>query len=229
MNRTQWISIGLIVAVIAVTAAMYGSLPERIPMHWNIKGEIDGWASKPWGASFVPLLMIGLFLMFRALPWLSPKQFTLDSFRSTFDFIVLIFLVFCAYMQGVTLWAAIKGQFDASRVIVGGVCLLFVTLGNVLGKVRRNFWVGVRTPWTIASDRVWNATHRLSAKLFVGAGVLGLLVTVSGLPQLPSFVVMFSGIMLAALFPVGYSLYLYKVLEKRGELEPQDEQQSASQ
>ena len=229
MNRSQWISIGLIVSVIAVTAAMFGSLPEKIPTHWNIKGEIDGWASKAWGASFVPLLMIGLFLMFRALPWLSPKQFTLDSFRSTYDFIVLIFLVFCAYMQGVTIWAAIKGQFDASRVIIGGVCLLFAALGNVLGKVRRNFWVGVRTPWTIASDRVWNATHRLTAKLFVGAGLLGLLVTVSGLPPLPSFVVMFSGIMFAALFPVGYSLYLYKVLEKRGELEPKDEQQSSSQ
>lgn len=229
MNRSQWISIGLIVAVIAGTAVMYGSLPEKIPIHWNIKGEIDGWASKPWGASLMPLLMMGLFLMFRALPWLSPKQFTLDSFRSTYEFIVLIVMLFCAYMQGVTMWAAIKGQFDASRVIIGGVCLLFVTLGNVFGKVRRNFWVGVRTPWTIASDRVWNATHRLSAKLFVGAGLLGLLVTVSGLPPQTSFIVMMSGIMFAALFPCGYSLYLYKVLARRGELESKDEQPLASQ
>ena len=102
---------------------------------------------------------------------------------------------------------------------------MFASLGNVLGKVRRNFWVGIRTPWTIASERVWNTTHRLAAKLFVCAGAIGLVTVVAGLPPMPMFVIVLSTILFASLFPVVYSLYLYKVLEQRSELEPNDNEQ----
>lgn len=222
MNRYLWMSIAVITAVIVTTLAMYGSLPERMPTHWNIQGEVDGWSSKSSGVSIMPVAMIVLFLIFLALPMLSPRQFTVESFRSTYDFITFCILAYCGYMQIVILVAAMNGQIDTARMMIAGVCMLLAALGNVLGKVRRNFWVGVRTPWTIASDHVWNATHRLAAKLFVGAGVLGLLAVISGLPAIPMFVVIFSGIMFAALFPIGYSLYLYKVLERRSELEPID-------
>jgi uncharacterized membrane protein len=219
------VSIGLIAAVIAMSIAAYPSLPDRIPIHWNIQGEIDGWCAKGWGVSLIPLTMIIFLLIFRTLPWLSPKQFTLDSFYSTYEFIVLILLTYLTYIQGVLLWSAIHPKFDAARAIVGGVCLMFASLGNVLGKVRRNFWVGIRTPWTIASERVWNTTHRLAARLFVWAGVVGLLAAIVGLPPMSMFVIMLSGILFASLAPVAYSLYLYKVLERRGELEPDDNDQ----
>ena len=222
MSRSLWMSIAVIAAVIVTTLAMYGSLPEKMPTHWNINGEVDGWSSKASGVSIMPVAMIVLFLVFLALPMLSPRQFTVESFRSTYDFITFCVLAHCGYVQIVILVAAMNRQVDTTRMIIAGVCVLLAALGNVLGKVRRNFWVGVRTPWTIASDHVWNSTHRLAAKLFVGAGVLGLLAVVSGLPAIPMFVVIFSGIMFAAIFPIGYSLYLYKLLEQRGELEPID-------
>ena len=170
-------------------------------------------------------MMAVLLLVFRALPWLSPTQFALNSFSSTYEFIVLIVLVYLAYIQGVLLCTAINPQLSATRAIAGGVCLMFASLGNVLGKVRRNFWVGIRTPWTIASERVWNTTHRLAAKLFVCAGAIGLVTVVAGLPPMPMFVIVLSTILFASLFPVVYSLYLYKVLEQRSELEPNDNEQ----
>ena len=222
MSRSLLVSIGLIAAVIIMSVTVYPSLPDRIPIHWNIHGEIDGWSAKLWGVSLIPLMMFVLLLIFRALPWLSPKQFTLSSFYSTYEFIVLIILSYLAYMQGVMLWTAIDPKFDASRVIVGGMCLMFAALGNLLGKIRRNFWVGIRTPWTIASERVWNTTHRLAAKLFVCAGAIGFVAAVVGLPPMPMFVIMLSAILFASLFPVAYSLYLYKVLESRGELDRND-------
>jgi uncharacterized membrane protein len=94
--------------------------------------------------------------------------------------------------------------------------LFFALLGNVLGKVQRNFYVGVRTPWTLASETVWVQTHRLAAWLFTGAGVLGLVIVLVGVP----FYFAFGLILVAALVPVVYSLVLYKRLEKKGLLEP---------
>ncbi len=92
--------------------------------------------------------------------------------------------------------------------------LFFILLGNVLGKVQRNFFVGVRTPWTLASDRVWTETHRLAADLFVLTGILGLLLISIGLPFYVPLIVM--GV--AVVVIIGFSLVRYKQLERRGEL-----------
>src|SRR5579863_6087836 len=91
---------------------------------------------------------------------------------------------------------------------------LFVLMGNVMGKVRRNFFIGVRTPWALANERVWNATHRLAAKTFVLGGLTGLAFIASGLNGWPPFVALMTG----AFIPVLYSVYFYKQLERRGEL-----------
>jgi len=100
------------------------------------------------------------------------------------------------------------------RAIIGGVCLLLALLGNLMGKVRRNFYIGVRTPWTLANERVWNATHRFAGKTLVAGGLAGLALTVAGLNGWPVMVALLAG----ALIPVGYSLVFYKQLERRGEL-----------
>ena len=91
---------------------------------------------------------------------------------------------------------------------------MFALLGNVLGKVRRNFYVGVRTPWALASERVWNATHRLAGKTFVAAGLVGLVLTAAGLNGWPTFV----SLMVGAFVPILYSLVYYKQLERSGAL-----------
>jgi uncharacterized membrane protein len=110
--------------------------------------------------------------------------------------------------------AALGRAASADRAILGGVCLLFALLGNVMGKVRRNFFIGVRTPWALANERVWNATHRFAAKTFVLGGVIGFALTAVGVKGWLPFAVLMAG----ALIPVGYSLLVYKQLERRGEL-----------
>jgi len=103
---------------------------------------------------------------------------------------------------------------DVSRAVMGGVSLLIALLGNVLGKVRRNFFVGVRTPWTLANEHVWYATHRFAAKTFVAAGLTGLACAILDAP----FWLPLAAILTGALAPALYSLILYKQLEHRGEL-----------
>ena len=214
MTRTHWIIAGtLTVLTIAFTAAVYPSLPERIPIHWNAAGEINGWGSKPW-AFLTPAIMIGMLGLLRVLPWLSPKQFEIDSFRSTYAFIVMLISVLFAYIHLLTLLPPLGYSVRVDKAMMGGMMLFFILLGNVLGKVQRNFFVGVRTPWTLASDWVWIETHRLAARLFVATGVLGLASILAGLPFYMPLIV----IGVAVFVIVGFSLVRYKQLEHRGEL-----------
>jgi uncharacterized membrane protein len=104
------------------------------------------------------------------------------------------------------------GAVDIGRALFGGIGIALVLLGNVLGKVRRNFWLGVRTPWTLASDRVWYATHRLAGKTMVLGGLAVVAATVAGLPAY----VATGALLAAALAPVGFSLVYYKRLERTG-------------
>lgn len=209
------LAIGLTVVAWVSALVAYPYLPEQVPIHWNIRGEVDGYGDKSWSAFLTPAIMLGLLALFRLLPWLSPKSFTLDTFRGTYEFLVALAMGLMAYIHGLLLWAAYSGPIDIGRALIGGMCLFFMLLGNVLGKVRRNFFVGVRTPWTLASERVWIDTHRLAARLFVAAGLIGLILclTVGG-PV--AFVATFILIMVAAFAPVIYSLVHYKKLERQG-------------
>jgi len=122
---------------------------------------------------------------------------------------------FCtmAHISVVALWAGGGHRIDEGQAVLGGICMLFAVMGNVMGKVRRNFFIGIKTPWTLASERVWNATHRFAAKTFVAGGLLGLAFTTIGLRRWPIF-----ALLAGALAPTIYSLVQYKQMQQRGEL-----------
>jgi uncharacterized membrane protein len=128
---------------------------------------------------------------------------------------MFLLVAFFAALQGLMLAAAFEPALDVGRWIIAGAYLLFALLGNVLGKVQRNFWVGVRTPWTLASETVWTRTHRVAAWLFVGGGLAGFVATLAGVSGLWLFVGLIAVI---ALGPILYSLVLYKRLERQGKL-----------
>jgi len=215
MTRTYYIiAVGLIAAVLVATAVTYPHLPAAVPTHWDAHGNVNGWSAR-WTLFVIdPAIMAGLLLVFAVLPWLSPKHFEVDSFRSTYLYIMVAILAMVAYIHGLILAAGLSWAIDTTRAVEGGVCLLIALLGNVMGKVRRNFYVGIRTPWTIANEQVWNATHRFAAKTMFAGGVLGLIAAILGAP----FWLPITMILVATLLPAIHSLVLYKQLERRGEL-----------
>jgi uncharacterized membrane protein len=146
------------------------------------------------------------------LPGVSPDKFRVGGFSETWWYCGMVVAALLAYIQAVLLWGAWTGSMPMARALLGGIGIGIVLLGNVLGKVRRNFWLGVRTPWTLASDRVWYATHRLAAKTMVAGGLAALGAAVLGLP----FYVGTAAILMGALVPAGYSLVYYKRLEGAG-------------
>ncbi len=190
--------------------------PEKIPTHYNIHGDPDDWTNRD--QVFVPFFLIpvmtaGTIALGMVLPWLSPQQFKVDSFRRTYDFVFFLLAALFAWMHGFLMFSAASGSLDF-RWFTGGMFLFFALLGNVLGKVRSNFWMGVRTPWTLASEVVWEKTHRVAAWLFVAAGLIGFVASIAGLSPIYSFGL----ISVAAFAPLIYSLVLYKRLEKAGQL-----------
>jgi uncharacterized membrane protein len=227
VTRWFYLSVALTLAALAASLALcfvpalYDRLPEQIPTHWGPSGEPDAWVPKAdvWRAFLlVPGIMAGVVLLTLALPWLSPRKFDLDRFLGTFHYIMFLMNAMLAYIHFAALLGGLQAGVDTTKLVLAGICLFLALIGNVLGKVKRNFYVGVRTPWTLASETVWVATHRLAAWLFVAGGLLGFVLVL--LLPVGLFYVAFLVILVAALVPVLYSLILYKRLEREGKLEP---------
>jgi uncharacterized membrane protein len=224
MNR--WLIVSILLTVLAFGFPLYlyygrpDLLRERIPTHTNLAGEVDIWTPRErilpqW--LILPGVMAGIVGLSVLLPWLSPQGFEINRFRGTFFFLMAVCAMLMGYIQLLLVLGGIKGvQLDMSRWLLGGLSLFFALLGNRLGKVQRNFWMGVRTPWTLASETVWIQTHRLTAWVWTAGGVLLAILAFAG----ASVWVWMAGLLAMALYPAVYSLWLYKRLEKQGRLAP---------
>lgn len=204
------VGMGLTLALLGFSLFLYPSLPDRIPTHWNLHGKVDGYGSKTWAVFFGPALTALFTAMMLLLPQLSPKNFDVESFLETFNYVFLLCTGLFGFMHLVMLQAALHPGLDVGRTLISGIFVFLALMGNVMGRVRRNFWVGVRTPWTLASDRVWFATHRMAAKWMVAAGLFGALGIWLGMPVWIATVVMVASL----LIPAFYSLVLYKQEER---------------
>jgi uncharacterized membrane protein len=218
-----WVLLSIVCATLSLVGALvvYANrdawLPEKVPTHWGASGEPDAWTDRD---RMLPtlLLMPGIIVVMTgvglALPWLSPLKFKIEPFRPTYDFIMGVVIVMFAYLNAVILLGYVGVVADVGKWIICGSMLCLAALGNVLGKVKRNFYVGIRTPWTLASDLVWDRTHRVGAWLFTAGGLVGFVLALAGVNPL----IALSVFGVAAITPVFYSLWLYKRLEKQGRL-----------
>ncbi len=198
----------IVLAVAALTAGLYPSVPPTIAVHWDIHGNVNGYG--PRGFLFGEVLMMAaVLLLWLVLPGVSPQRFTVDTFTDTYWRIGLIVTGLLAFIQCMLLWAALSPAAPMERALAGGIAVFIGLLGNVMGKVRRNFWIGIRTPWTLASDRVWYATHRMAAYTMVGSAALALAALLLGLPVWLGIALPIAG----TLLPAAYSLLLYRRIE----------------
>jgi len=211
IGRANLLNLGLVILSFAVAAALYNRLPPSIPIHWNAAGEANGFAPKSWGAFLMPVVTAALYLLFRIVPRISPNGFRVARFRRVYEIFETAILAFQLFVTVLILLAGAGVKVPMARAVYAGVGLLFVVLGNFMGKITRNFFVGIRTPWTLASDEVWLRTHRLGGKLFVLAG-LGL--CASGLLG-GGLVPLLAAIAIAGVVPVIYSYFLYRRIEGR--------------
>jgi len=206
--RSRWF--GLVVAALGALVSVwaYGRLPETVATHWNLQGTPDGFSSRIWAVVLMPLVTVGLTSLFNVLPRVDPRRENYAKFLDSYWLIANAILVFTGVVHGLILANGLGYTVQVDRLLPVGVGLLFVFLGNYLTRVEPNWFIGVRTPWTLSSDTVWRKVHRTAGWLFVIAGIV--IAAGAFAPRsafMPLFVVT---IVAAAGIPVAQSYVLWK-------------------
>jgi uncharacterized membrane protein len=204
----RWVAPALIGGMLLFTAVVYSSLPEQVPTHWNIHGEVDGWSSRTWGALLAPTIALGLWLLLPVLRRIDPRRAHYERFDATFWLLLNVIVMFMAAMHVLSLGAALGWPVDVTRGVLVIIGLLFAGLGNYLPRLRSNWWMGIRTPWTLDSEAVWRATHRLAGITFVTAGLITVVAAV--LPTDQAFKIAMVSLAVGAFIPAAYSYFAYR-------------------
>ncbi|MBV9932622.1 MAG: SdpI family protein [Alphaproteobacteria bacterium] len=214
MNRKTMglASIAVVLVLAAAAWAVGGGLPAemQLPTHFGIDGTPDRFAGK-WEALLLPAGMAGgLSLLFWLLPALEPRLANLERSAGLYYWSWAALLLLSAAIELVVVSVALRWGLRIEHIVAGAIGVMFVLIGNQLGKSRSMFLVGIRTPWTLASEEVWIRTHRLGGKLMVGGG---LVMAVAALLPLPSGLLAgLCGVALAVMvgIPVVYSYVLWR-------------------
>jgi uncharacterized membrane protein len=189
----------------------YSRFPSRVPTHWNAAGVADGFSGPAFAAFFFPALIILLYLMLVFLPAADPQKSRYKEFSRPYQAIRFILVGYLSLLYYTSSLIGLGYQISINKVMVIAIGLLFLVLGNFMPKVRKNWFVGIRTPWTLSDERVWNKTHRLAGKLFALGGLLSILtVLLDGEKAFTALMVIIFGVVLGS---VTYSWLAWKRLQ----------------
>lgn len=184
-------------------------MPDPAPIHWNIAGEPDGYGS-PWLAVLLsPLITLAMVILMPLLPRLDPRYANYAGFASSYQLIMTALVLFFALVHVLVIGAALGWPVSIPRAMMLGMGLLFGLIGNELGRVQPNYFVGIRTPWTLADPEIWRRTHRVGGRMMAGAGVLMLLLGLFASESL-GFALGISAILVASFGAMLYSYWLWR-------------------
>ena len=192
-----------IVLMLALSMVAYSLLPQRVPIHWNVQGEVDGYGSREIAALMLPVIAVAVALLLRVLPLKDPVSNAAANasvFHRYGNWIVIFLLILHAGMLG----NALGFQFDFVQLIMIALGLLLVVIGNEMGRLKPNSWAGIRLPWTLTNERVWRESNRVGGRLFVVAGLIVALTTAL-LPQTLMFIAAIAVLMVATIVIGVYS------------------------
>ena len=172
--RFELVQLSPVLAMFALAAVCWPLVPDRMPVHWNIHGEADGFGGKFAGLMLLPLVALGTYVLTLALPRFDPLRLNYESFAGAYGAIRLAITLFLATFQVVVVLVALGYPVKVNTVVGLALGVMFIVFGNLMGKIRPNWFVGVRTPWTLSSKLSWTKTHRLAGWLFVAMGLVAI-------------------------------------------------------
>ena len=204
----KWLAPVIILVTIAVTVSVYSRLPDRMPVHWGMRGEVNRWGPRAEGAFLLPITMVGMWLLLRLLPRIDPRRANYAKFGDTYDLLVNSLIALVAVMHVALLGSALGWPISITRLVPALIGLQFIILGNALPRARSNWWFGIRTPWTLSNERVWMRTHRVAGYLLVAAGIV--LLVAAALPSAWTFTLGMTAAVAAAFGSIVYSYFAWK-------------------
>lgn len=201
-----WWIVGIVALMVVVSAAVYSRLPAVMATHWGANNSPNGTMPRFWGVAFPILLTVGVAALLWIVPYIDPRRRNYEAFRSTYNAFVVGLVVFLAYLDFLMLAWNLGYQVPIGRAIAPAVGLVFVGAGVLVQKAQPNWFVGIRTPWTLSSPTVWEKTHKLAAPFII----LGGIVTAFGVFWVP---LVWVGIVLLVLALGGVVVYSYFAYE----------------
>jgi uncharacterized membrane protein len=201
------ISVVLITIALIAGIFLYARLPDPMPSHWNAAGQVDGYMSKFWGIFLMPITTVALVGLFLVIPQIDPLKANIAKFRGVFNWFIVAFVAYMLYIYALTLAASLGFQFNMTIMLLPVVGLLFIGIGYMMRQAKRNFFIGIRTPWTLSSETVWDETHKLGSNMFMIAGVVTI---VSAFLGENGIWLMLVAILAAAFVPIVYSYILWR-------------------
>ena len=197
----------LILISIIATVFIYSSLPEKIPTHWNIRGEIDSYGSKSF-VWFTALLPLGIYLLMIYVPEIDPRRESYKKHKKAYETLMNIVVLFLLMIHWIAIFSALGYPVSVARIIPIGIGILFIVIGNYMGQIRPNYTFGIRIPWTLADETVWKKTHRVGSFAFI---LSGLIFIIAGIINKPfSFILAISSIFVVLIYIGIYSYLEYK-------------------
>jgi uncharacterized membrane protein len=175
MRKTLIIPIIIILISFIAGAVLYSYMPERMASHWNVAGEVDGYISKFWGLFLMPIISLGMLLLFIFLIQIDPLKQNIQKFRKYYDGFIIAIIAFLFYLYILTLLWNFNIRFNMIQILSPAFAVLFYYMGVLVAHSRRNWFIGIRTPWTLSSDTVWAKTHKQGGRMFKAVSFLALL------------------------------------------------------
>lgn len=197
----------IIISSLALSLYFFPLLPESMASHWNAQGIVDDYSSKLSNVIAFPSLSVLLFVLFLIIPKIDPKRINIKTFEDKFNLFIYSMLGFILLLQlQVFLWNT-GTQIPMNIVMPILMGLLFIVMAELVKNAKQNYTIGIRTPWTLASEKVWDKTHALGAKLFRISGILSIL---SAFISKYAFIVVISTVLFSTFIVLIYSYFEFK-------------------
>lgn len=205
--KREIIIVLIILVSILVSIYAYPLVPEQMASHWNSVGQVNGYMPKLVGLALMPVIAIALLALFLVIPRIDPLRRNITKFRGYFDTFIVLMLLFLLYLHVIVIFANIGFAFNMIQVLAPAIGVVFYYAGVLISHAKKNWSIGIRTPWTMSSERVWNETHSRGGKLFKAAGIIAFLGIV-----FPDYAILFVLIPIIAVvvYTFVYSYVLYQ-------------------
>ena len=205
--RIEIVIVTIILLSFAIAGYFYPQMPERMASHWNARGEVDGYMSKFWGLFLMPFISLGLSAFLVMIPKIDPLKANIEKFKKYYYGFMILLLIFLLYLYLLTILWNLGLGFNMLQLLAPAFGILYYFCGVLIEKAKRNYFIGIRTPWTLSSEKVWDKTHFIGGRLFKAAGLVALLGVF-----FPSYAILFVliPVILVSLFTIVYSYFEYQ-------------------
>jgi len=215
MKRIQNNPIMLIILIVVCAVAVYAyvKLPadDQYPVHWSFSGQPDRYGSKVEAVSMGPVVSVLIYVLAVVLPGIDPKRRNYERFKNEYILLMQVIMGFLAAVYIISIMAAFGRQVNITLWVNAMLGVLFMVLGNYMSRIKQSWFVGIKTPWTLSSEKVWDKTHRFGGRMFV---ILGLIFVINAFVGFITNVAVFLMLLFGlALSPIVYSYILYRRME----------------